>query len=320
MTATLADYKTVESIVLDHAEVIMEDTEKADRDDWLVTRKAGIGGSDAAASAGMSPWDSQYGLWAEKLDPEPSDEDNDFMKWGRRLEVPIGLGFAEDTGIEVVRYPKMLRSKQWPWAQVNVDFLTPLETGVVEVKNVNVRMSSEWEDGAVPAHYSIQGQHELAVTGLPHVWFAALVGGNDARYIKIERNDQLITNLMEIERQFWELVQNNTPPAVDGSESTAEALNRRYGQSIALSKLDLTDRSGEVLEMLDRRDLLKANAKMIEEDVREIDNNLKALLGDYELGTVNGTQVFSWKTQDRKAYEVPAKSFRVLRVTNKEKR
>lgn len=314
MTVTLNDYKAVEAVVLDHAEVVIDDTEKADKPDWLMGRKAGIGGSDAAASAGMSPWDSQYSLWEEKINPEPNDEDNDFMKWGRRLEVPIGLGFAEDTGIEVVRYPKMLRSKQWPWAQVNVDFLTPLEMGVVEVKNVNVRMSSEWEDGAVPAHYSLQGQHELAVTGLPHVWFAALVGGNDARYIKIERNDGLITDLMEIERQFWDLVQNNTPPAVDGSEATTRALARIYNHPMAESKLDLDEQAEEVWEMVERRKLLKANVKMVEEDIREIDNTLKALLGDYELGMVNGQKVYSWKRQDRKGYEVKPTSFRVLRA------
>ena len=35
-------------------------------DNWLKLRKAGIGGSDAAAILGMTPWKSPYQLWLEK--------------------------------------------------------------------------------------------------------------------------------------------------------------------------------------------------------------------------------------------------------------
>ena len=56
------------------------DTRKIERADWLEVRKTGIGGSDAAAAVGLSPYKSQLELWMEKTGrdaglpkPDPAD-------------------------------------------------------------------------------------------------------------------------------------------------------------------------------------------------------------------------------------------------------
>ena len=36
------------------------------REEWLQARRRGIGGSDAAAVLGLSPWKSNVRLWEEK--------------------------------------------------------------------------------------------------------------------------------------------------------------------------------------------------------------------------------------------------------------
>ena len=298
--------------VQDSADVVMEDTDTAPIEEWLERRKTGVGGSDAAAAVGLSPWDSPYSLWEMKQGNLPGKEDTEPMKWGRRLERAIGEGFAEDTGIPVTRFPYMLRSKQWPWALVNLDFLTEDLDAVVECKNVGLRQLDEWEEGNVPGHIKIQGLHELAVTGLDHLWFAALVGGQNPRYIKIERNDAAIKNLMESERVFWEMVKANTPPVVDGSEATTQALKLRYADPDpgSMVEVDVTT----MAELCQTRAGLKADAKYTKARLDAVENEIKATLAEHEIGTVNGVPAITWKQIHKEPYTVKAQDYRTIHI------
>lgn len=69
------------------------------RDGWLKARKRGIGGSDAAAALGMSPWKTQLELYLEKRgELMAPDIDSEAMLWGRVLEPVIRQQYAERTG------------------------------------------------------------------------------------------------------------------------------------------------------------------------------------------------------------------------------
>lgn len=287
------------------ADLVM-DTREATHEDWLAARKTGIGGSDAAASIGLSPWASPFSLWAEKKAETVEDIDNRLMRWGRRLEEAIVNGFSEDTETPIVRYPFMLRSKKYPFMVVNLDAVAP--ESVVEAKNVGIYMAEEWEDGAVPQHYGIQGQHALAVTGLDRICFAALVGGNDPRYVEVERNEELIEKLIDGERKFWELVEANTPPAIDdGSDATLKALKVIYGNPDAETRIELP---GEAVQVIAERAALKEMIKTDKARIVELETRLYAWLGNYEIGTINGTDVFSWKKITRTGYVVLPTSYR----------
>ena len=48
------------------AKLIMTVEEMQNRSKWLKMRKAGIGGSEAAAIVGLNPWKSAFQLWMEK--------------------------------------------------------------------------------------------------------------------------------------------------------------------------------------------------------------------------------------------------------------
>lgn len=296
--------------ILDTADIVIPNTDEYPYEQWLERRREGIGGSDAAAALGLSKWDTPYSVWAQKVGLLGPKEDTNPMVWGRRLEIPIGLGFAEDTEIPVTRYPVMLRSKEFPFMQVNVDFLTRGADAVVECKNVGIYMADEWEDGNVPDHYMLQGQHELAVTGLEKVWFAVLVGGNDPRYIEVERDQDVIDMLVEQEAAFWDLVQRLDPPSLDGDDATTDALKAQYADPEIGSVKALDDTN--VLELIAEHARLNEQLTLVKRAKTGVDNDLKALLGNYEVGTVNGTPVVTWKKQDRKEHMVKATSFRKL--------
>jgi putative phage-type endonuclease len=307
---------TAEDTIAEHAEVVCR-TDDLPREEWLVLRKLYIGGSEAAASIGLSPYESPTSLFITKTSEEVTDEDNDYMRWGRRLEEAIGYGIAEDTDIPVVRHPYMMRSKQWPWMAVNVDFLShatmDYPPSVVEVKNVSAHLSREWEDGAVPAHYGLQGQHACAVLGLPGVHFFPLIGGNEGRPVYVERNDRLIEQLVEGERQFWDLVQQDLMPDPDASTATRDALRKQYrltGDDFGAAR----EIPREAVHLLrERRDAKRVIAEQ-QEYIQEIENRLMQWLGKAEIGKVGGVTVVTWKQQSRKAHLVADSTFRMFHV------
>ena len=50
----------------------------------------------------------------------------------------------------------------------------------------------------------MQIQHYMAVTGLKKTYIAALIGGNHFVYKTVERDDEMIADIIEMERRFWE--------------------------------------------------------------------------------------------------------------------
>jgi len=298
-----------------HADIVLDDTLTTPREVWLEKRREGIGGSDAAASLGLNPWKSPYALFEDKAHGIASDEDNERMEWGRRLEAPIVQAYGERTSTEVSPYPVMLRSKDYPWMQVNLDAVgTDL---AVEAKNVGLRMAGEWNDGAVPDHYMLQGMHELAVTGLPMVVFAVLIGGQELRLIEVERNETLIDDVIEQEKRFWDLVESDTAPGIDGTASTAEALKLRYPLPEPGAEVELIPE--EILPLIETRARLKIAEKQAKEDLVSIENGIKAMLGNAEIGTVNGIAVVSWKRVERAGYTVAPTEYRTIRVPSNKK-
>ena len=52
---------------MDYKAEVFVDTENLSREDWLSFRRKGIGGSDAAAIMGMSPFCTKRDLYYDKL-------------------------------------------------------------------------------------------------------------------------------------------------------------------------------------------------------------------------------------------------------------
>lgn len=310
-------------IIEAHAEVVMQtsgaETPEEERQlhkTWLVERKKGIGGSDAAGALRLSRYQSPRSVWLDKTTEDVEDIDNEPMYWGRALEPAIVSALGDREGLPVRRFPYMIRSKKWPWMQVNLDGLTDM--AVIEAKNVGLRMSDEWEtedgEALVPDHYNIQGQHACAVTGLPGVWFAVLIGGQDFRAIYVKRDDELISYLTSYLENFWQLVLNGTPPAVDGSEATKKALKRQFGTDVVPDPIEVDD---TMLDWLRQRRAIKAQMKDLKEHLDSYENSIKAVLGHHEIGEYNGVPVVTAKLQVVKEHPVKEFTKRPLLIPKK---
>ena len=133
---------------------------------WLEHRRKYIGGSDAAAALGLSPWRTNVELWEEKTGRRvaPDISDNAAVKYGTEAEPFLRGLYALDNPQYKVDYIEnnSIINDKYPFCAASVDgFLTEIETGrrgVLELKTSNIVQSMQKEKwrGRVPIQYFTQ--------------------------------------------------------------------------------------------------------------------------------------------------------------------
>lgn len=275
------------------AKLIMTVQDGTNRDAWLKLRTMGIGGSDAGTIVGDNPWKSPYALWLEKtgqLVPEDISG-TDPVYWGTTLEDIVAREFTKRTGKRVRRCGTM-QSNDVPWMLANVDRLIIGEKAGLECKTTNAFNIKAWQDDGLPNAYYWQCQHYMMVTGLSAWYIAVLIGGQHYDYKRIPRNDDDIDYLAQKEKEFWDRVQTMTPPPIDGSRSTTEAIQDQYpgGQT---EPVELPQEAAEALALIDNA---KAERKRLDDVIMTQENVIKCLMGDDEIATIGDRKV-TWKNQ-----------------------
>lgn len=286
------------------AEVLVN-TLDMDRDEWLEWRRRGIGGSDASAVAGLNRWRSPMQVWLEKTGQISDDADSEAMYWGRVLEDIVAHEFSKRTGKQLRRRNAILQHPKYPFMIANVDRLVVGEDAGLECKTASEWRSNEWVHNGIPDEYLIQCQHYMAVTGYGKWYIAVLIGGNRFLWQEIQRDEDIVEYLIRIESDFWHLVETRTPPAMDGSQASSEALKLLYPESVG-ETIELPD---EAEQLIEERDSLKATIAGYEDELAAIENKLKAMLGEAEAGRI-GDKLVTWKTVTSR--RVDAKRLRKL--------
>ena len=266
-------------------------TEKMSREGWLKLRKTGIGGSDAGAVCGLNPYRSPFTVYMDKTSEEVSEDDNEAMRQGRDFEDYVAKRFTEETGLKVQRSNYLYRSEEYPFMLANIDRQIIGENGGLECKTASAYAAEKWNDGKIPESYELQCQHYMAVMGWDHMYIACLILGREFLYRRIERDDQLIRNLIRIEKEFWEEhVLKHVLPDPDGSRDYDTMLEEyfkresRKDEAIPLIGFDQDlRRRQEISELLSR----------LEEERNEIDQRLKLYMKDKEVA-MNQDYKVSW--------------------------
>ncbi len=267
-------------------------TKDMGREEWLKMRKTGIGGSDAGAVCGLNPYASAMSVFHDKLAAEPDLQDSEAMRQGRDLEEYVARRFCEATGLKVRRSNMMYRSTEHPFMIADVDRLIVGRDAGLECKTASAYNADKWKDGEIPPHYLIQCLHYMAVTGKKTWYIAVVILGQEFKYVKIEWDGQLIRNLVEIEKEFWNRhVVPGVMPAPDGSEACDKMLGKYFrkckkGSEIRLEGFD---------EKLKHREELVRQIKELEKERNRIDQEVKLYMKDYETAYNDAYRV-TWKS------------------------
>ena len=264
------------------------------REEWLLRRKEGIGGSDAGAVCGLNPYSSPMKIYLDKTSPTVEEQDNEAMRQGRELEDYVAKRFSEASGLKVRRSNVMYQSKEYPFMLADVDRMVVGEDAGLECKTANAFQADKWKDGKIPDHYLIQCLHYMAVTGKRSWYLAVVILGKEFRYIKIERDEAMIKNLTAIEEDFWKnYVIPRIMPDPDGSPVCDAVLQSCFPRA----EKKAVFLPSEFDAALQRREEILQLSEKLETERRNIEQRIKLFMGENETAANERYQI-SWSNID----------------------
>lgn len=268
------------------------------REEWLAERKSGIGGSDAAAVLGFSPWTTPVNVWLDKTGRAGPKEETEAMRIGTELEDFVARRYCQETGRTVQRFNKMIHKG---CLLGNFDRLVVPDGEKVASHMGEVRTdrllecktsSREW-DGEAPIYYEIQVLHYMGLE--PRLQYADIaclfLNRKHFEIFGVKRDDEVINAMQERLTAWWNeyVVGDKMPPPTNETDCKLLWARSNPGKTIESTE--------EIRAKLEEYNARKADEKAAKEAAAALQNDICAFLGDSEvLLGADGKPILTWKS------------------------
>jgi len=226
----------------------------------LERRRSGVGASEIATVAGISPWGSLIDLWRAKVEGRTTVA-NYRMDLGTEVEAPIARVWAARRGVYLARVDT-LQSSTHPYALATPDRAVYLDAkargdgrhlrsdlsaavGLLQVKSSNWRTRGAWGKGVkvyvepdeqpgspsdeIPAEYWVQVQWEMAVAKLATCTVVVDFDKTELFEFVVAADATIFGELYELASRFMrECVEKATPPPPDWTEQYGRFVRSRF--------------------------------------------------------------------------------------------
>ena len=244
-----------------------------DRDEWLRRRRNYLGGSDAPAALGLSPYTSRYELWEDKMG-KPADIPTAVMERGNLLEAVVAELYRRRTDHETVD-AEWIASPEFPWMAATLDLRDVTEEALVQIKTHSIWQADRYGNPnkpTAPDYEVIQCQHEMIVAGAQVNYLIALLADESAFRgmvhmckggfrpesiadhaetliadgmaqlvgpLRIEYDEDLAAQIVEGERTFWEgyVVPGLSPPDASTPQTSKDIIDANESETEMLRLL-----------------------------------------------------------------------------------
>lgn len=278
-------------------------------------RRKYLGGSDAAAVMGLSPWHTPVDIWRLKTgraEPQVTDPARQRMlDRGKRLE-PVVLEMVLDKlrerghEVELVARNQRYRDPEHDFLSVEIDFELRLDGELVngDVKTVTGFARKKWgeeDTDEVPIEYAAQFMMGLMVTPgqRRRCLVAALIGLDDVAIYWVHRDDETIAGMREQLVDFWQShVVGDTPPDPI-----------RYSDIKALYPKDngrTCEATPEIAAKVAQLRTLGQTISSYKQQYEALQLDITEYLGDFMRLTVRGREVCTFKAQHDTSLDVKA--------------
>lgn len=292
---------------------------------WLAAREEDVTSSrDVSALFGLNPNVSRYRLWAEKSGLVSDDfQDNNFTRWGRRLQIPVGKGICEDEGWmdydrtgHYARHPTLKLGSSYDMeAHCRDRGKINLEIKVAESFNEDLG----WTKTTVPIVYEFQMQLQLHLAAVNDTAFdigcIGTLGRRQSTRLYFREYDPELGAMIDEETDaFWKSVYSGVAPPEDFSldgvllEKLAKPVRNGEGCNLSLNNraMDLMH-SWETLDLAAKP--LRKELQVIEKQKASIKTEIHSMMGVAETAVI-GDFIVSAKEQQVEEKFVNDYSFR----------
>jgi putative phage-type endonuclease len=251
----------------------------------LEIRKTGIGGSEAAAVLGVSPWKTRLDVYLDKKGlheeaPDPARELR--MALGNETEAAIIRLWGKSQGLEVDCPGVTVRHERYPFMLASYDGLVVGRREGVEAKFIAspeqaMRLGEEGTDQALEEHV-VQARQYLEVSGYERWHLIYGVPRKGIRAYVVEPHREFTEFLIDEEQSFWrDHVEAGITPAAEASEKGRAALARLFPYHLGPELLPASD---ELIAAAAIYTEARAAAKRAEEAKEAAAVKLEEMIGD----------------------------------------
>ena len=301
----------------------IEKREIKSREEWLEWRKQDVTASTIGALFNCHPYTTPLRLYAEKRGTEFIHEDNKAMRRGRWMEPAVAKAVEEmrpewklEPARHYLRDPE-LRLGATPDFYIHGD---PRGLGICQTKTVAPSVyARDWADGVeVPLWIILQASVEAMLANADFIAIAALLvdaHNMDISIHEMPRNPAAEAKIREAVARFWHDIDHGIEPQPDFARDTdvIQAMWQREAEPIKMIDLSW---SNEIAAVLAERQILKDGIKAVQERLQAIDATIKYAMKDAGIATgLDGWRI-TYKTSHVKAYTVPERDQRVLRISD----
>jgi predicted phage-related endonuclease len=300
------------------------------RDAWLTLRRQSINASEVATVCGEGAFGSLAELYAEKKGLRPPLVDSGVLRRGRWNEAAVFEALADERPEwQIVRAKVYLRDRELRLGCTPDGFaLAPDRAGrgIIQAKTVGRSVfRRRWledpdspiatGDATPPSYYVLQVITEMMLSDCSWGVLAVLVMSefdSTLRLFDIERNPEAEGRIEGRVADFWcRWFDPGIMPPFD-PQRDEQLIKSLYPHEDG-TEIDLTrdNRAAQLAD--DLIETLKAKKRVADAEAA-IKSELQGKLGEHTFAQLAGGIRLSWKTQHRRAYAVPANSYRVLKI------
>ena len=265
-------------------------------------RQTYLGGSDIAAILGISPWRTPLDVYLDKVEGKRPDDPSkaQIFRRGARMEPYILDLLAEEHGIEIVQRGQRYLDKSHSFIAAEIDAEAASGENI-EVKTANQFAAKNWGEqftDEIPVYYTAQAMHGMMVREAPATIFPVLIGSDDFRVYRVERDDETIAAIRAKEVEFWDRIQRRDPPPATAVSDIERLFARDHGSA--------TEASSEIAYLVQTLKRLKTELKMMESDADDAAAQIKLFMAEHATLMFNGKPLCTWKSQSANRFDIEA--------------
>jgi putative phage-type endonuclease len=271
----------------------------------VADRSRFLGGSDAAAVMGVSPWTTPLELWQQKTGrvekPEPDAARLKMFERGHKLEpfirdMVIDKLRAQGHTVELIACNQRYVDPEHGFLSCEIDFEILLDGEHIncDAKSVSGFARKKWgeEDTEdVPIEYAAQFMHGLMVTGRARCLVAALRSFDDVDIFWTLRDDETIAAMRPKLVSFWiDHVQADVPPDPMVFDDIKALFPNDNGQAIEADE--------ETAGKVQRLRKVQAEIKALEEQEESLKFDIADFISPNAILKFAGKEIATWKGQN----------------------
>ncbi len=258
-----------------------------------MNRQGFIGSSDVGVILGLNPFKTALQLWGEKTGKveSPDLSDNEAIEWGTRLERVVSQKFAEKNKVKLIAFKKRFVHPEYDYMSCELDNIIAGTDETVEIKTCNAWAFKQWKDeNEIPAYIICQVMFALGLSKRKVGHIAVLCGGQRYLEKKIEFDQEMFDTMVERVKEFWQMVQDETPPMA--VEADNQSIVKIYPESD--DQIQQVEEFNDSIAMLQQT---KMHIAEMEKEKAKFEVMIKERIGA-NLGIQTSEYVVKWSNQD----------------------